>query len=185
MTSRAPISLLAATTAGRSSTTPVDDCTALTATRSIPGRIAATNSSPGTATTSTPRSSCTFHGNTFEVNSTVSVSTVAPSGSAAAIGTKAADTVLPTNTSAASAPTNRANDSRARPVDSSHGSQLVAPTRQSASAACSASQAGRGGNPYDAVFSHPGSGSHSPANSSTVPTPASFSLGSTLRRNLT
>ncbi|MGW6282684.1 hypothetical protein [Kribbella sp. NPDC055071] len=103
------------------------------------------------------------------MNSTSSVSTVDPSGNAAAIGATAADTVLPTNTSAADAPTSRANDSRARVVDSSHGSQLVAPTRQSESAACNASQAGRGGRPYEAVFNQPGSGSHSSAKSTLSP----------------
>jgi len=45
------------------------------------------------------------------------------------------------------APVIAANAARARPTDSSHGSQLVRPPRQSASAACSASQAGRGGSP--------------------------------------
>src|SRR5262249_9706401 len=110
ITTKASMSLLAATTAGRSRTVPVDDCTAITATTSTPGLIAETSSSPGTATSSTPRSSCTIHGNTFEVNSTSSVSTFAPSGSAFAIGATAPETVPPTNTSVASAPTNRAND---------------------------------------------------------------------------
>jgi hypothetical protein len=143
------------------------DCTALTATRSIPGRIAPTNSSVEAETTWIPRSSCTFQGKTFEVNSMSSTSTVEPSGNESAIGAIAAETVLPTKTSATGAPTSRANDSRDRVVDSSHGSQVVAPTCQSRNAACSASQPGRGGNPYDAVFNHPGCGSHNSAKSLT------------------
>ena len=57
------------------------------------------------------------------------------------------DTVAPIAMSSGVTPVIRANAARARPVDSSHGSQLVFPHRQSASADCSASQAGRGGSP--------------------------------------
>src|SRR5215216_4151117 len=87
--------------------------------------------------------------------------TVEPSGIAEAIREIAAETVLPVKTSPVSTPTSLANEARARWVASSQGSQEVAPTCQSASATWTASHAGRGGSPYDAVFSQPGVGSQS------------------------
>ena len=146
--------------AARSATSPVADWTALNATTSMVSSIASAYLATGAVTTCTPRSACTAHGKTFEVNSTSGTSTRAPSGIAAATSEIAAETVLPVKTSSAATPTSRPNAARARPVDSSHGSQLVSPTCQSASACCIASQAGLGGSPYDAVFSHPGFGLH-------------------------
>jgi len=51
-----------------------------------------------------------------------------------------------------SAPTRSANSARDSSTLDAQPSQLVRPLRQSDSAACSASQAGRGGNPYEEVF---------------------------------
>jgi hypothetical protein len=73
--------------------------------------------------------------------------TRAPSGSAAATRPTSGATWLPMATSAGSAPTSRAKESRAGWPASAHFSQEVRPAHQSASAAWRATQAGRGGSP--------------------------------------
>jgi hypothetical protein len=126
---------------------PVADWTRLKATSVVPAPIASVSFSNGTVSTEMPRSACTSHGKRFEVNSISGTTTRAPAGSIAATGASRPDTVAPTAMSPGVTPVIRAKAARARPVDSSHGSQLVRPCCQSASAACSASHAGRGGSP--------------------------------------
>ena len=75
-----------------------------------------------------------------------------PSGIDAAISPMRPETVELTATDEASTLTSRAHVARARSVVSFQSSQFARPPRQSASAACSASQAGRGGRPKLAVF---------------------------------
>ena len=81
------------------------------------------------------------------MNSTSGTTTRAPSGSAAATRPTSAETWLPTATSAgpdADQPGERAPGPLGRRAPLL---PAVRPPRQSASAACSASQAGRGGSP--------------------------------------
>ena len=68
-------------------------------------------------------------------------------GSAVTADPISSETVEPTATRSAPTPTNRANTARAPSVLWPHCSQLVRPLCQSASADCSASQAGFGGSP--------------------------------------
>ena len=96
--------------------------------------------------TSIPRP-WTMNGHSAEVNSASVETTRAPSGSAAATRPAMVDALAPIATHSSGTPHMRANDARASSVDSPQCSQLVRPPRQSASAAWSASQAGRGGRP--------------------------------------
>ena len=109
----------------------------------------------GTNRTSIPRAPWTSHGNTIDVNSMSGTRTRAFTGSAVERWVTSCETVLPSATSSGAACTSRANSAREASAASAHGSQLVAPTCQSASACCSASKARLGGRPYDAVFRYP------------------------------
>ena len=119
-------------------------CTALNATPSAPSATASASRSTGTVRTS---KSLTSRGNNVDVNSTSGTTTRARSGSPVAAVATSCDTVAPTATRSTGTPTRRANTSRAASVTSPHASQLVRPPRQSASASCIASNAGRGGSP--------------------------------------
>ncbi len=135
----------ASTIASRSATSPVLICTALNATASAPAATASASSATGTVRTSSRL--WTSSGNSIEVNSTSGTTTRAPSGSAVTTEPTSSDTVEPTATRVASTPTSRANAARDASVLSPQRSQLVRPPCQSASAAWSASHAGRGGSP--------------------------------------
>jgi acetoin utilization deacetylase AcuC-like enzyme len=76
----------------------------------------------------------------------------APRGSEAAIIPVNADTCAATATAPGDTPTSRANEARAAPTDSSHPMNPVRPCRHSSAAAWSASNAPRGGRPYEAVL---------------------------------
>ena len=119
----------------------------LTATSVVAGVTASAIPASGAVRTVTPRRSCTSQGKRFDVKSTSGTSTSARSGREAATIATSSDTVAPAATSSGRQPTRRAKDSRARPTDSVQGSQLVRPSRQSARAAWSASNAGFGGSP--------------------------------------
>ena len=143
----APCSRAAASTASRSASSPVADWTALNATAVVRPSIASASRSSGTVSTSTPRCACARNGKSSEVKSISGATTRAPSGIAAATWPTSPETVAPVATRSGGTPTSRAHASRARAVLSPHGSQVVRPSRQSASAACSSSQAGCGGSP--------------------------------------
>ncbi len=93
-----------------------------------------------------------MNGKSTDVKSTSGASTRAPSGTAAATNPRSVDTFAAIATVSTGTPAIRANDARASSPGIPHCSQLVRPPRQSSSAACSASQAGVAGSPYDAVF---------------------------------
>ena len=131
---------------------PVEDCTAETATTSVEASIACASRSSGTTSTTTPRSACARNGKSSETNSGSGASTREPSGIAAAICPIRPETVEPTATCSTSAETSRANWVRARPVTAVQCSQLTRPARQSPCAACTASQTGSGGSPKLAVL---------------------------------
>ena len=76
------------------------------------------------------------------------------------------DTFGPIATDSTGTPTSRAYDARASSPGIPQCSQLVRPPRQSARAASSASDAGRGGSPYDAVLRYVPAGSQSACASS-------------------
>ena len=96
-------------------------------------------------TTSCPRA---MKGQSSDVNSMSAATTrPRPGSTAAATSATSSETVAPVATRSGGTPTSPAQSSRARPVDSPQGSQLVRPPCQSSSAARSASQAGRGGSP--------------------------------------
>jgi hypothetical protein len=124
-------------------THPVADCTRLNATAAVSWVIASASRSAGTVSTS----AATAQGNRLLVNSISGTTTLAPGGSAVATTDMICDTVELTLTSAAGAPTRRANAARARPTEASHGFQSVRPWRQSVSTAWSSSKARRGGRP--------------------------------------
>ena len=73
--------------------------------------------------------------------------TRAPSGTEAARMPTNVDAVEPADTRSSGTPTSCANSPRVRSVASFQCSQLVRPCRQSSSATCNASHAGRGGRP--------------------------------------
>ena len=123
-----------------------------TATTSVVASIASASRSSGTTSTVTPRPACARNGNSSDTNSGSGASTRAPSGIAAATCAIRPETVAPTATRSASAPTSVANSARARPVTAVQCSQLTRPARQSACAVCTASHTGSGGSPKLAVF---------------------------------
>lgn len=88
-----------------------------------------------------------MNGHSAEVNSASVDRTRERSGSAAAMSPTKWETAPPTATHSVGTPQSRAKDPRAACVASFQCSQLVRPTRQSASAAWSASHAGVGGKP--------------------------------------
>nr|WP_243716646.1 hypothetical protein [Actinomadura darangshiensis] len=143
-TTSAPCARAAATTSPPAATSPVADWTRLKATASVRSSIAWGRSAGGTVRTSR---SCTSQGNRFEVCSMSGTTTRDPDGSEAATGASTCEAEAPTATSSDGTPTRRAKAVRARPVDRSHLSQPLAPRRHSASALCSASNAGSGGMP--------------------------------------
>jgi hypothetical protein len=136
-----------AASASRSASVPSLDCAAEKATTSASCAASASRSS-GT----TRASARTRNGHSSDVKSPSGTTTLAPAGSDAATVPRKPATVAPIATSAAGTPTRRANDARASSADAAQPSQLVEPPRHSPSACCSASHAGRGGSPYEAVF---------------------------------
>ncbi len=133
-TTRASFAAAASSTASRSTSSPVDDCTMLTATTSVRSSTESATSATGTHSTSIPRP-CARNGHRSEVNSGSAETTRAPSGSEAAISPTMLDVFAPIATHSVGTPTSRANEARALSVASPHPSQLVRPPRQSASTA--------------------------------------------------
>ena len=125
----------------------------------------------------TPRCSCTRNGKSSDVNSTSGASTREPSGIEAATSPTSVDTFGPMATLSTGAPTSRAKDARASSPGIPQCSQLVRPPCQSSSALWSASHAGRGGRPYDAVLRYVAEGLHNSCASAT------FIRGSLTRRS--
>ena len=112
----------------------------------MPASIASASRQGGTQSVSMPRS-CARNGHSAEVNSASVESTREPSGRAAATSPTIVDAFAPIATHPTGTEHIRANERRATSVESPQCSQLVRPARQSPSAACRASQAGRGGSP--------------------------------------
>jgi hypothetical protein len=143
----APCWPAAAAMSSSAATAPLEDWTALKATTPVDASIVSASRSSGTNETRTPRASCARNGKISEVNSFSAATTRVPSGSAAATIPSSPETLAPIATSSTRAPVIKANCSRARWVAGTQPSKLVRPPCQSASAACSASQAGLGGSP--------------------------------------
>ena len=122
----------------------------------------------GTSRVVTPRCSCTRNGKSSDVNSTSGASTREPSGIEAATSPTSVDTFGPMATLSTGTPTSRAKDARASSPGIPQCSQLVRPPCQSSSALWSASHAGRGGRPYDAVLRYVAAGLHSSCASATL-----------------
>ena len=97
--------------------------------------------------TSAPRASWTRKGKRSDAKSISGATMRARFGSDAATTPISCETLAETATSRGLTPTRRANEAREPSVASPQCSQLVRPARQSASAAWSASNAGRGGSP--------------------------------------
>ena len=92
------------------------------------------------------------------MKSSAAQTTRAPRGTDAATRPANGDACGPIATSSAATLCRRANDARAAATDSSQPSKPVRPWRHSSAAAWSASNAARGGSPYEAVFSQAVSG---------------------------
>ncbi len=163
----APTASARSVMAAISATSPVADCAAEKLTSAVDSSIASARSASGAVRTRMPRSWCTANGNTPDVNSISGTSTVAPSGRAAATGARSCDTVAPVATWSALSPTRCPNSSRERSTVAAHGCHGPAPTRHSSNDCCIASQAGRGGGPYEQLSRNPGRTSHNAAASYT------------------
>jgi hypothetical protein len=133
-TTRAWCAAAASSTASRSTSSPVDDCTTLTATTSVRSSTAPATSATATHSTSMSRP-CARNGHRSEVNSGSAEMTRAPSGREAAISPIMLDVFAPMATQSVGTPTSRPNDARALSVASPQTSQLVRPPRQSPSTA--------------------------------------------------
>jgi hypothetical protein len=147
---RAPYDEHAATIASRSATRPSSDCTALTATSDVEASTAEGTSSSSTVSTSTPGAA--RNGQSTDVKSPCAQTTREPRGSDIATSPVNDDTWLPTATHDAGTPCIRAQIARDWPTAASQSCQLVRPWRHWSATAWSASNAGRGGSPYDAVL---------------------------------
>ena len=101
------------------------------------------------------------------MNSTSGASTREPSGIEAATSPTSVETFGPIATLSTGTPTSRAKDARASSPGIPQCSQLVRPPCQSSSALWSASHAGRGGRPYDAVLRYVAAGLHNSCASAT------------------
>jgi hypothetical protein len=131
--------------ASRPATSPEVIWTALKAATSVCSSMASDRSAGGTMRTSS--SGRTMNGNSVEVNSTSGITTRAPRGSEPATSATRPETVAPIATRPGSVPIMAANAARERSTPSSQTCHGVRPLRQSASAACIASQPGCGGSP--------------------------------------
>jgi hypothetical protein len=114
-TTRAPWAAAASIAVSRPVTSPVDDCTALTATTSVRSSIDSATRATGTHSTSMPRP-CAMNGHRSEVNSGSADTTRAPSGTDAAISPTMVEVLAPTATQSTGTPTMRANEPRALSV---------------------------------------------------------------------